>query len=107
MSDQHVISVGSQVLLHYVSACYQVLSICHHHDNERTSCSSIPYHCHALNKLGYHLNYPYAVAFAPIRLFECGICNLCIEQGLAQINALLNYIWTGHKIGDCDVHYAR
>jgi hypothetical protein len=28
------------------------------------------------------------------------MCDLCIEQGLAQINALLDYIGTGHKIGD-------
>ena len=53
-----------------------------------------------LNKLGYHRNYPHAVAFAPIRLFGCGMCDLRIEQGLAQINALLDYIGTGHKIGD-------
>jgi hypothetical protein len=55
----------------------------------------------ALNKFGYHRNYPHAVAFAPIRLFGCGICDLCIQQGLAQINALLDdYIGTGHRIGD-------
>ena len=54
-----------------------------------------------LNKLGYHRNYSHAVAFAPIRLFGCGMCDLHMEQeGLAQINALLNYIGTGHKIGD-------
>jgi hypothetical protein len=28
------------------------------------------------------------------------MCDLHIEQGLAQINALLDYIGTGHKIGD-------
>jgi hypothetical protein len=53
-----------------------------------------------LNKLGYHRNYPHAVAFAPIRFFGCGMCDLRTEQGLAQINALLDYIGTGHKIGD-------
>ena len=53
-----------------------------------------------LNKFGYHRNYPHAVVFAPIRLFGCGMCGLCIEQGLAQINALLDYIGTSHKIGD-------
>jgi hypothetical protein len=54
-----------------------------------------------LNKFGYHMNYPHAVAcFAPIRLLGCGMCDLHIEQGLAQINALLDYIGTGHKIGD-------
>jgi hypothetical protein len=51
-------------------------------------------------KFGYNRNYPHAVAFAPIRLFGCGMCDLHIEQGLAQINALLDYIGTGHKIGD-------
>jgi hypothetical protein len=54
-----------------------------------------------LNKFGYNRNYPHdAVAFAPIRLFGCGMCDLRIEQGLAQINALLDYIGTGHKISD-------
>jgi hypothetical protein len=54
-----------------------------------------------LNKFGYHQNYPHAVAsFAPIRLFGYGICYLRIEQGFAQINALLDYIGTGHKIGN-------
>jgi hypothetical protein len=43
-----------------------------------------------LNKLGYHRNYPHAVAFAPVRLFGCGLCDLRIEQGLAQVNALLD-----------------
>ena len=28
------------------------------------------------------------------------MCELCIEQGLAQINALLDYIENGHKISD-------
>jgi hypothetical protein len=54
-----------------------------------------------LNKSGYNQNYPHAVAFAPIRLFGCGMCDLLrIEQGLAQISALLDCIGTGHKIGD-------
>jgi hypothetical protein len=54
-----------------------------------------------LNKFGYDWNYPHAVAFAPIRLVGCGMCDLRIEQGLPQINALLDYIaGTGHKIGD-------
>jgi hypothetical protein len=53
-----------------------------------------------LNKFGYHRNYPHAVVFASIRLFGCGICDLRIEQGLAQINALLDYIGTSHKIGN-------
>ena len=57
-----------------------------------------------LNKLGYHRNYyPHAVAFAPIRLLDVvatSMCNPHIEQGLAPINSLLDYIGTGHKIGD-------
>ena len=28
------------------------------------------------------------------------MCDLRIEEGLSQINALLDYIGTGHKIGD-------
>jgi hypothetical protein len=31
-----------------------------------------------LNKLGYHRNYPYAVAFAPARLFGCGTCAIFV-----------------------------
>ena len=41
-----------------------------------------------LNKLDYHRKCPHTVAFAPARLFGCGMC------------ALLDYIGTGHKIGD-------
>ena len=46
-----------------------------------------------LNKFGYNQNYPHAVAFAPIRFFGCGMCDLRIEQGVAQINALLSQDW--------------
>jgi hypothetical protein len=53
-----------------------------------------------LNKFSFNQNYHHAVAFAPIRLFGYGMCDLCLEQGLAQINALLDYIGTGHKISD-------
>ena len=50
-----------------------------------------------LSKLGNHQNYPpHTVAFAPIRLFGWGMFDLRIEQGLAQINSLLDYIETGH-----------
>ena len=37
--------LGLQVLLHYVAACCQVLSVFYYHDNERTSFSAIPDHC--------------------------------------------------------------
>jgi hypothetical protein len=39
-------------------------------------------------------------AYAPIQEFGVGLRNLRIEQGLAQIQALLNYIGTGHKVGN-------
>ena len=56
-----------------------------------------------LNKLGYHRKYNHAVAFAPIRLFECGMCDLRIQQKdfCSDKRPLLDYIGTtGHKIGD-------
>jgi hypothetical protein len=52
-----------------------------------------------LNKLGFNRNYPRAVAFAPLYEFGVGLRNLQLEQGLAQIQALLNYIGTDHKVG--------
>ena len=52
-----------------------------------------------LNKLGYNRNYPRAAAFAPIQEFGSGLHDIRLEQGLAQIQALLNYIGTGHKVG--------
>ena len=48
-----------------------------------------------LNKFGSHTKYPHRVAFDPTSLFGCGMCDLRIEQGVAQINVLLNYIGTG------------
>ena len=52
-----------------------------------------------LNKLGYNRHYPRAVAFAPTQEFGTGLHDIRLEQGLAQIQALLNYIGTGHKVG--------
>ena len=52
-----------------------------------------------LNKLGYNRNYPRAAAFAPTQEFGTGIHDIRVEQGLAQIKALLNYVGTGHKVG--------
>ena len=52
-----------------------------------------------LNKLGYNRNYPRAAAFAPTQEFGTGLQDIRLEQGLAQIQALLNYIGTGHKVG--------
>jgi hypothetical protein len=52
-----------------------------------------------LNKLGYNKNYPRSVAFAPTQEFGVGLHDIRIEQGLAQIQALLNYIGTDHKVG--------
>ena len=52
-----------------------------------------------LNKLGYNCHFPHAVAFAPIHVFGCGLLDLRLEQGLAQIQSLLDYIGTDHKVG--------
>jgi hypothetical protein len=52
-----------------------------------------------LNKLGYNKHYPRAAAFAPTQEFGTGLHDIRIEQGLAQIQAFLNYIGTGHKVG--------
>ena len=52
-----------------------------------------------LNKLGHNRNYPRAAAFAPTQEFGTGIHDIRVEQGLAQIKALLNYVGTGHKVG--------
>jgi hypothetical protein len=53
-----------------------------------------------LNALGYNQHYPHMVAFAPQHVFGCGLYDLRIEQGLAQLHSLLNYIGTGHKVGN-------
>ena len=52
-----------------------------------------------LNKLGYNRHYPHAVAFAPQKVFGCGLLDLRIEQGLCQIQAFLDYVGTDHKAG--------
>ena len=52
-----------------------------------------------LNKLGYNKHYPHSVAFAPRHQFGVGLIDLHIEQGLAQLQSLLDYIGTDHKIG--------
>ena len=45
-----------------------------------------------LNKLGFNRYYPHAVAFAPQKVFRCGLVDLRIEQGLCQIKGLTS--WT-------------
>ena len=52
-----------------------------------------------LNLLGYNKHYPHAVAFAPQSLFGCGLSDLRLEQGLSQIQSLLDYVGTDHKVG--------
>ena len=52
-----------------------------------------------LNQLGYNRHYPHAVAFAPTQVFGCGLLDLRLEQGLAHIQSLLDYIGTDHKVG--------
>ena len=51
------------------------------------------------HKLGYNRTYPHAVAFASLRLFGCGLWDLRIEQGLSQVQSILDYIGTDHKVG--------
>ena len=53
-----------------------------------------------LNKLGYNRHYPHAAAFAPISIFGCGLRDLKVEQGLQQIQAVLDYVGTHHRIGE-------
>ena len=53
-----------------------------------------------LNKLGYNRHYPHAVAFAPRKVFGCGLVDLRIEQGLCQIQAFLDFVGTEHKVGN-------
>ena len=52
-----------------------------------------------LNKLGYNRHYPHAVAFAPQKVFGCGLIDLQIEYGLCQLQAYLDYVGTEHKAG--------
>jgi hypothetical protein len=52
-----------------------------------------------LNKLGLNRHYPHAVAFAPQKVFGCGLLNLRVEQGLTHIQSLLDYVGTDHKVG--------
>lgn len=52
-----------------------------------------------LNKLGYNRHYPHAVAFAPPAVFGCGLIDLRLEQGLLQIQSLLDYVGTDQKVG--------
>jgi hypothetical protein len=52
-----------------------------------------------LNKLGLKGHYPHAVAFAPQKVFGCGLLDLQVEQGLTHIQSLLDYCCTDHKVG--------
>ena len=53
-----------------------------------------------LNKLGYNRHYPHAVAFIPKSVFGCGLVDLRVEQGLTQLQSLLDYVGTDHKGGE-------
>jgi hypothetical protein len=68
-------------------------------DNELQQIQTLM-NCVILNKLGYNRHYPCAAAFAPTHEFGIGLHDIRIEQGLAQIQAFLNYIGTGHKVGN-------
>ena len=53
-----------------------------------------------LNLLGFNKHYPHGVTFASQSLFGSGLADLHLEhQGLAQLQALLNYVGTEQKIG--------
>ena len=52
-----------------------------------------------LNSLGYNQHYPHSVAFAPQHVFGVGLYDIRLEQGFAQIQALLDYVGTDHKVG--------
>ncbi len=52
-----------------------------------------------LNKLGYNRHYPQVVAYASQKLFGCGLIDLRLAQGLAHVQALIDYIGTDHKVG--------
>ena len=52
-----------------------------------------------LNKLGYNRHYPHAVTFAPFSVFGCGLTDLRVEQGLMQIQSLLDYVGTQQRVG--------
>jgi hypothetical protein len=60
-----------------------------------------------LNALSYNQHYPHSVAFAPQHVFGVGIYDVRIEQGLAQIQAILDYIGTDHKVGKVILIYLR
>jgi hypothetical protein len=52
-----------------------------------------------LNKTGYNRHYPHAVAFAPLSVFGCGLIDLQVEQGLLQIQSLLDYVGARQRVG--------
>lgn len=52
-----------------------------------------------LNKLGYNRHYPHVVAYASQLFFGCGLLDLRLAQGLAHVQAILDYIGTDHKVG--------
>jgi hypothetical protein len=54
----------------------------------------------ALNALGYNQHYPHDVAFASQHSFGCGLIDLRIEQGLMQLQSLLDFVGTSHKVGN-------
>ena len=57
--------------------------------------------CATLNKLGFPYTYPNGVTFAPRRLFGVGLIDLRIDQGVYGIKALLDFVGTDQKAGNC------
>ncbi len=51
------------------------------------------------NKMGYNRHYPHSVAFAPTKVFGCGLLDLRVKQGLSHIQSILDYVGIDHKIG--------
>ena len=47
------------------------------------------------------------MVFAPSNVFGCGLIDLCIGQGLLQIQALLDYVGAEHRIGNIMIIYLR
>jgi hypothetical protein len=54
-----------------------------------------------LNKLGDNCHYPpHVVAYASQMFFGFGLLDLCLAQGLAHVQAILdNILGTDHKVG--------
>ena len=57
--------------------------------------------CAILNKLGFPYTYPNGVTFAPLRVFGVALTDIRIDQGVYGIKALLDFVGTDQKAGNC------